>query len=97
MSRWTTIIRTVALCLLMLTGVELFACEFVPGSVCELAGSPLDWQEEGEDNCLCCCFHVVPVMPEPAATLAEHVWTPPDMATFLSFRSLPPIELPPRT
>jgi hypothetical protein len=96
MSRSTSIVRTVALCLLILTGVELFACEFVPGSVCELAGSPLDWQQEGEDNCLCCCFHVVPVVPVPPATLAENLWTPPEVHATLPFRSLPSIELPPR-
>ncbi|MBI4905174.1 MAG: hypothetical protein HY820_16180 [Acidobacteria bacterium] len=57
-----TIFRTVAVAVLLLTGVELFACEMVSPVTCEIAGIPSEGgssQPSDGDNCLCCCFHIV--------------------------------------
>jgi hypothetical protein len=97
MIRWSTVAHLVALCLLAVTGVELFACEILPGSICELAGSPLEEApESGDDNCLCCCFHVIP-----AVAQAPGVAMGPACGTTESerrgpMRTIPSLELPPR-
>ena len=80
----------------MLTGFELFACEVLPGSICELNASPLDTQQAGDDNCLCCCFHVIPTFASRDVTLRAHVYTAPIGEQRLPFRRVPPLELPPR-
>jgi hypothetical protein len=96
MGRWSTVARFVALCLLMLTGFELVACEMLPGSICELNGSPLDTQEAGDDNCLCCCFHVIPVGASPPSTLVSLVYVFDEPHVSLPAGAVPLIELPPR-
>jgi hypothetical protein len=80
----------------MLTGFELFACEMAPGSVCELSGSPLDLPQEGDDNCLCCCFHIILICADPPAELSAFVYVDSLPEPQPPFRAVPSIELPPR-
>jgi hypothetical protein len=80
----------------MLTGFELFACELLPGSNCELSSSPLDVPQSGDDNCLCCCYHVVPVFDAPPAAPASYVYMEPPPEPQPPFRAVPSFELPPR-
>ena len=96
MVRWSTVARVIALCLLMLTGFELVACEMLPGSICELNGSPLDAPQSGDDNCLCCCFHVIPVGASPPSTLVGGVYVFIDFHVSLPVGAVALIELPPR-
>lgn len=96
MVRWSTVARVIALCLLMLTGFELFACEVLPETICELNGSPLDTEQPGDDNCLCCCFHVIPTVADPQSTLTEFTYTLRMCEQRPPFRAVPSIERPPR-
>ena len=57
-----TVFRAIAVAILLLTGVELIACELMSPASCELAGIPSDRsssQAPEGDSCLCCCFHIV--------------------------------------
>ena len=54
-----TIFRIAAVMILLLTGMELIACELVSPSSCELAGAPSGQNTDSGDACLCCCFHIV--------------------------------------
>jgi hypothetical protein len=96
MVRCSTLRRIAALCLLMLTGFELFACEMLPGVVCEAGSSPLDAPQAGDDNCLCCCFHVVPVTADPPVTLRVHVYVRDEVPDSVPAGAAPSLELPPR-
>lgn len=63
-----TIFRIAAVIILLLTGVELIACEVVFPATCEISGVPGDRSPNSGDACLCCCFHIVvstPVVFEP--------------------------------
>ena len=54
-----TIFRIAAVIILLLTGVELIACEVVSPATCEMSGAPGDQSTNSGDACLCCCFHIV--------------------------------------
>ncbi len=57
-----SVFRTVAVAILLLTGVELFACELVSPATCEISRIPGDGgssKPSDGDSCLCCCFHIV--------------------------------------
>jgi hypothetical protein len=62
-----TVFRAIAVAILLLTGVELVACELMSPASCEITGIPGDGgtspAPEGQapegDSCLCCCFHIV--------------------------------------
>ncbi len=57
-----TVFRAIAVAILLLTGVELIACELMSPESCELTGIPGDGgtsQAPEGDSCLCCCFHIV--------------------------------------
>lgn len=66
------IFRLAALTLLLLTGAELFACEMIDPQNCESFGFPKSGAV-GSDNCICCCTHVVVVIPTPLFPIAERV------------------------
>ena len=61
-SRITTF-RIVAVIMLLLTGVELVACEAFSPATCEISGAPSDQSTDSGDACLCCCFHIVVATP----------------------------------
>ena len=58
-----TVFRVAAVIILLLTGVELIACEVLSPATCEISGAPGDKNPDSGDACLCCCFHVVVVTP----------------------------------
>ena len=58
-----TIFPIVAIGILLLTGVELIACEVFSPASCEISGVPDDRSPDPGDACLCCCFHIVVVTP----------------------------------
>lgn len=60
-----TIFRVAALVILLLTGVELFACEMLFPDGCETQGEHGSQQGQPDDCCLCCCMHVVAAQPVP--------------------------------
>ena len=80
----------------MLTGVELFACELLPGSICEANGSPFDSPQPGDDSCLCCCFHVVPVASDPPVTLMNNMCNRAEVPDSVPVGAVASLELPPR-
>jgi hypothetical protein len=45
--------------LLLLTGAELFACDMIAPDQCETFGVPADGTSQPDDNCICCCSHIV--------------------------------------
>jgi hypothetical protein len=53
------IFRIVAIALLLLTGMELIACEILSPATCEISGAPSSQKGDSGDACLCCCFHIV--------------------------------------
>ena len=69
MKVWLTSVRTVAILVLLLTGVELVACDLISPDICQLQGTTRDTEQaSGCDTCLCCCTHlaipsVVPISP----------------------------------
>ena len=70
------IFRLVALVLLLLTSAELFACEILSPDNCETLGFPNDGnQSSPDDGCLCCCAHVVIVIPVTLTPRTEQVST----------------------
>ena len=91
-----TIFRIAAVIILLLTGVELIACEVVSPGTCEIAGAPGGQSTDSGDACLCCCFHVVvrtPVVFEPTEETIALEPLPP-----IPFSSLEPVSIyhPPR-
>lgn len=77
MSR-SLIYRVVAAAFLLLIGAELFACEAIAPERCESFGFPKENSSQpGDDNCICCCTHVVVLGPllldvsAPATTTAD--------------------------
>jgi hypothetical protein len=78
--------RIAAVFILLLTGVELIACEVISPATCELSGTSGDQSADSGDACLCCCFHIVirtPLVFEPTEE-AVALNTPPQIA-FSSF------------
>lgn len=56
--------RLAAVLLLLITGAELFACEVIAPERCESFGFPKDGgSEQADDNCICCCLHIVVISP----------------------------------
>lgn len=52
--------RVAAVILLLITGAELFACEILAPERCESFGFPSDNPNStGDDNCICCCAHIL--------------------------------------
>lgn len=58
--RFRVLFRVVAVFLLLLTSAELFACELMAPDQCESFGFPSDNpRPSGDDNCICCCTHIL--------------------------------------
>lgn len=56
--------RLAAILLLLVTGAELFACEILAPEQCESFGYPADsGSTAADDNCICCCAHVIVAEP----------------------------------
>lgn len=58
-----TIFRIAAVAILLLTGLELVACEVFSPATCEISGAPSDQKTDSGDACLCCCYHIVVITP----------------------------------
>ena len=59
-----SIFRLAAVFLLLLTSAELYACEVLAPEQCESFGYPQDASpQQSDDNCICCCAHVIVVRP----------------------------------
>jgi hypothetical protein len=61
-----TIFRIAAITILLLTGLELVACEVFSPATCEISGVPISQNNDARgtspnsgDACLCCCSHIV--------------------------------------
>jgi hypothetical protein len=54
--------RGFAAILLLLAVFELAACELTSSEICS-ARTPVDGHQHTDsgDNCLCCCYHIIPV------------------------------------
>lgn len=69
-----SVFRVAAVILLLLTGAELFACEVIAPDRCESFGFPSnDPNSLGDDNCICCCTHILMAEPISLAACAEGV------------------------
>lgn len=63
MSR-NAVFRLAALILVLLTSAELFACEMIAPERCESFGFPKSTSGgPTDDNCICCCTHMVVISP----------------------------------
>ncbi|MBY0507307.1 MAG: hypothetical protein K2X03_25555 [Bryobacteraceae bacterium] len=63
-----------AVFLLLLTGVELFACEIIAPDRCDSFGFPSDNPNStGDDNCICCCTHIMIAEPMTLSACGEAV------------------------
>ena len=83
-----TIFRIAAVVILLLTGLELVACEVFSPATCEISGTPRDkgtssrgTSTDSGDACLCCCSHIVIRRP--------FVFEPTNEA--VAFKPLPPV------
>ena len=95
MSRFN-LLRVVAMLLLLVAGVEVYACDISDACVSSAAGQNSDCDQPSGDNCLCCCHHVVPVT---IVTLeaAECVSDGPSSEVIIRTASVAlPIEHPPQ-
>ena len=59
MASRVTVFRIAAVIILLLTAVELIACEVFCHATCEISGAPGGHSTNSGDACLCCCFHIV--------------------------------------
>jgi len=69
MSSRVTIFRIAALTILLLTGLDLVACEVLFSGTCEISGAPGGRNTDSGDACFCCCSHIVvraPIVFEPS-------------------------------
>lgn len=58
--RFQVLFRAAAVILLLVTGAELFACELMAPDSCESFGFPSnDSVPSTDDNCICCCTHIL--------------------------------------
>ena len=63
-ARLQILYRVAALLMLLLTGAELVACEMIAPDRCESFGFPSDNPNStGDDNCICCCTHILIAQP----------------------------------
>jgi len=84
-----TLFRFSAVIILLLTGVELIACEVNSDITCEISGVPSDQNRGPEDACLCCCSHIVVRTPMAFDPTDEVVALEPSpQFVFSSFESL---------
>ena len=75
-----TIFRIAAVIILLLTGVELIACEVFSPASCEISGVPGGQSTDSGDACLCCCSHIVvrlPLVFEPTEEIVALKPVPP--------------------
>jgi hypothetical protein len=88
MASQVTIFRIAAVIILLLTAVELIACEVFSPATCEISRAPGDQSTDSGDACLCCCFHIVvgtPLVFEPTEEAIALEALPP--IAFSSFES----------
>lgn len=85
-----------AVLLLLVTGVDLVACELLSPGSCEIAGSA-DGQGGGQDDsCLCCCPHVMVALPLRFEPAEEAVMLDPPPALHTVSYETPEIYHPPQ-
>ncbi len=66
--------RVAAMLMLLLTGAELAACEMIAPGRCESFGFPSDNPNStGDNNCICCCTHILIAQPVFLEACAEVV------------------------
>lgn len=54
---------------------NLFACEMIDPQGCEAFGFPQSGTSDStNDNCICCCTHIVVMMPSAPIALLERVY-----------------------
>lgn len=66
------LVRFVAVLFLLMAAVEVFGCDLLPSPACELSGpigNPGSAPGSSQDECFCCCHHVV--FGPPVVTFAQ--------------------------
>ena len=81
-----TVFRIVGVLVLLLAGVQVFACGFADACTAGSTSSSDCDQPQG-DNCLCCCHHIIPVT-EFTLDAAEHPLGEPTPPPILSVRTV---------
>ena len=91
-----TVFRITGVLLLLLIGVQAYACEVSEACVTDSGAQNGGCDQPGGDNCLCCCHHVVPAAAV-ALPAAEDVWeSPPPEAAAGTVSVALSIEHPPQ-
>ena len=92
-----SLLRLTAILLLLLAGTELFACEVLAPEQCESFGFPTDQSsQEADDDCICCCSHVLVVDPPQPFAVAESPGEFAPLSRAAVEREAPPVYHPPR-
>jgi hypothetical protein len=95
--RFRALFRVAAVVLLLITGAELFACEMIAPDQCESFGFPSDnpspTNPTNDDNCICCCTHILITEPftleacgEAALALEAQTVAPPESEPLSVYR-----------
>jgi len=90
------LIRVVAVILLLIAGVEAYACDVSDACVPSVVSDGAGCDDAGGDSCICCCHHVVPMMVfhlEPGGYVSQEK-SPEDVLQIL--RVSLPIDHPPQ-
>ena len=95
------IVRFIAVFFLLMTAVEVFGCDLLPSPACELS-SPIGNSSgpapnSSQDECFCCCHHVVFNVPLVTLVQLESIESavPPEPTSVLTIYAAD-IDQPPR-
>ena len=59
---WSAAVRSCAILVLLITGIDIVTCDLLPSPACELStpsGNSGPGSNSQDDDCLCCCSHVL--------------------------------------
>lgn len=92
-----TVVRCVALLLLLFAAVDLFGVDLFAPGLCDASASegPANGSAD-EDDCFCCCGHIVFATPPRIERVDSHPSDRPPLAVVGTSAELKPVYHPPR-
>ncbi len=94
------VVRFIAILFLLMAAIEVLGCDLLPSPACELSGpigGPGTTPGSSQDECFCCCHHVVfgpPVIAFAQFDSVEAII--PQVRTLVRRVFIPAIDQPPR-